>query len=106
MKAAVCSAYGPPEVLQVREVPEPGLRDDTVRIRQFATAVTASDSTALQSVRSRTMRRTSWGVADDLVGDAALVAVGASDPGAPAHLAGDQIRRGALVAWWPASGRP
>jgi NADPH:quinone reductase-like Zn-dependent oxidoreductase len=43
MKAAVCTAYGPPEVLQVREVPEPRLRDNAVCIRQFATAVTASD---------------------------------------------------------------
>jgi len=43
LKAAVCTAYGPPEVLQVREVPEPRLRDNAVRIRQFATAVTASD---------------------------------------------------------------
>jgi NADPH:quinone reductase-like Zn-dependent oxidoreductase len=43
MKAAVCTAYGPPEVLQVRDVPEPRLRDKAVCIRQFATAVTASD---------------------------------------------------------------
>jgi len=43
MQAAVCSAYGPPEVLQVRDVatPVPGPRE--VRIRVRATSVTSSD---------------------------------------------------------------
>lgn len=43
MKAAVCTRYGPPEVLQVREVddPSPGSNDVVIRIR--AAAVTASD---------------------------------------------------------------
>lgn len=43
MKAAVCTRYGPPEVLQVRDVddPVPGRNDVVVRIR--AAAVTASD---------------------------------------------------------------
>ncbi len=43
MKAAVCTAYGPPEVLQIREVPEPKPRQGEVCIRIHATAVTASD---------------------------------------------------------------
>ncbi len=43
MRAAVCTAYGPPEVLQVRTVPDPRPRDKEVCIRLFATAVTASD---------------------------------------------------------------
>ncbi len=43
MKAAVCTAYGPPEVLQIRSVPDPRPRDKEVCIRLFATAVTASD---------------------------------------------------------------
>src|SRR6185503_7500916 len=43
MRAAVCTRYGPPGVLQVRDVDEPavGKRDVLIRIR--ATAVTASD---------------------------------------------------------------
>ena len=43
MKAAICTAYGPPEVLQIRTVPDPRPRDKEVCIRLFATAVTASD---------------------------------------------------------------
>ena len=43
MKAAVCTAYGPPEVLQIRSVPDPRPRNNEVCIRLFATAVTASD---------------------------------------------------------------
>ena len=44
MKAAICTSYGPPEVLQIRTVPDPRPRDKEVCIRLFATAVTASDS--------------------------------------------------------------
>ena len=43
MKAAVCTAYGPPEVLQIRTVPDPRPGDKEVCIRLSATAVTASD---------------------------------------------------------------
>ena len=43
MRAAVCTAYGPPEVLQIRTVPDPRPRDKEVCIQLFATAVTASD---------------------------------------------------------------
>src|SRR5437588_334529 len=43
MRAAVCTAYGPPEVLQIRTVPDPRPRHKEVCIRLFATAVTASD---------------------------------------------------------------
>lgn len=43
MKAIVCTRYGPPEVLQMREVPRPAPRNDQVSIRVFATSVTASD---------------------------------------------------------------
>jgi NADPH:quinone reductase-like Zn-dependent oxidoreductase len=41
MKAAICTRYGPPEVLQIRDVaePVPGKADVLIRIR--ATAVTA-----------------------------------------------------------------
>src|SRR5256884_8163247 len=43
MRAAVCTAYGPPEVLHIRTVPDPRPRDKEVCIRLFATSVTASD---------------------------------------------------------------
>ena len=43
MKAVVCTGYGPPEVLQLREVDKPAAGDGEVVVRIRATAVTASD---------------------------------------------------------------
>jgi NADPH:quinone reductase-like Zn-dependent oxidoreductase len=43
MKAAVCTLYGPPEVLRVEELATPVPRKHQVRIRILATAVTSSD---------------------------------------------------------------
>jgi NADPH:quinone reductase-like Zn-dependent oxidoreductase len=43
MRAVVCTRYGPPEVLQVRDVPKPVPKNNEVCIKIFATAVTASD---------------------------------------------------------------
>ena len=43
MRAAVCTAYGPPEVLQIKTVRDPSPRNKEVCIRLVATAVTASD---------------------------------------------------------------
>ena len=43
MRAVVCPRYGGPEVLKLREVERPSPKDDEVRIRIRATAVTASD---------------------------------------------------------------
>lgn len=43
MKAIVCTQYGPPEVLQVREVAQPIMKDHEVLIRVHATSVNFGD---------------------------------------------------------------
>ena len=43
MKAIVCTGYGPPEVLQLKQVKKPTPARNQVRIKIFATSVTASD---------------------------------------------------------------
>jgi NADPH:quinone reductase-like Zn-dependent oxidoreductase len=43
VKAVVCQRYGPPEVLQLRELDAPVPKKDEVCIRIRATAVTSSD---------------------------------------------------------------
>jgi NADPH:quinone reductase-like Zn-dependent oxidoreductase len=43
LKAVVCTPYGPPEVLRVKELATPVPRKNEVRIRISATAVTSSD---------------------------------------------------------------
>jgi NADPH:quinone reductase-like Zn-dependent oxidoreductase len=43
LKAVVCTAYGPPEVLQRREIDKPAPKHNEVLIRIYATVVTASD---------------------------------------------------------------
>lgn len=44
MQAAVCTRYGPPEVLRVMDLPTPVPRKNEVRVRIRATAVTSSDT--------------------------------------------------------------
>ena len=44
MKAAVCERYGPPEVVQVREVAKPVAADGEVLVKAFATTVNSGDA--------------------------------------------------------------
>jgi len=43
MRAVVCTRYGPPEVLQLRDVPKPVPKDDEILVRVRATTVGAAD---------------------------------------------------------------
>ncbi len=50
MKAIVCTKYGPPEVLQLKEVETPTPKDNEVLVKVYASSLNAADLEILKGV--------------------------------------------------------
>ena len=46
MKAIVCEKYGPPEVLELKEIEEPLPKDDEVLIRNYGSSINTMDKSS------------------------------------------------------------
>ncbi len=97
MKAAVVTRYGPPDVVQIRDVPTPTPKPGQVLVRQHATAVSAGDS----RIRSAQMPpgfglilRLVFGLRgprQPILGICVAGEVAALGPGVSSHKVGDRV---------------
>src|SRR5882757_11136150 len=105
MKAIVYERYGPPDVLQLKEVPKPSPKDDEVLIRTYATTVTSGDWRARSlnmPVGFGLIARLVFGVSrprqpilgTELAGKIELVGKGVSR-----FKVGDQVLHSAVPVW-------
>lgn len=94
MQAVICPRYGGPEVLELREVPEPRVREHDVLVRVHATTVTTADA------RVRAMRMPSPLFA--VLGRLALGLRGPRRPVLGTELSGVVERVGPRVSAWRA----